>query len=210
MNLGVGDDYFAIPAAGQGQLSFIQQEMNRIDALRRTDPDRCRKMFEIGADLVLSCKHGQISKIRKQIQQLPKEDMLIYFSVKMFKESLANGHLIIADQLIKSGFPFKQAALPNALLEMLSYNTTSDDSAEKAILFLNDRGFDLNSHDRVSWETGVHVSVRRKFTRSVEALIRLGADVNAVARDDIQPLHLADEIDNDSSRMAMIELLMKQ
>jgi hypothetical protein len=90
MNLGVSADYFALPqvvagAAGSGMgsgpgpgLSFLQSEMNRFDNLRRADPDRCRHMFASGAELVLACKQGQVSKLRRMLGQLPKEDLLIY------------------------------------------------------------------------------------------------------------------------------------
>jgi hypothetical protein len=128
----------------------------------------------------------------------------------MFKESLVNGHLVIADQMIKSGFPFQNYSLPNVLLDVLRDSETTDDAADRAITFLNDRQYDLNSQDRQSWETGLHVAVSRQFLKTIETMITLGCDVNAVARDDIQPLHVADKIEHDSNRMTIIELLIKQ
>lgn len=71
--------------------------------------------------------------------------MNVSVSVKMLKEALANGHLVIADQMIKSGFPFKNYNIPNVLLDVLRDNVTTDDNAERVVRFLHEREFDLNS-----------------------------------------------------------------
>lgn len=58
-----------------------------------------------------------------------------------------------------------------------------------------------------NWFTALHYSIERKLLNTVELLISLGADVNAVGENDVMPLNLALALSDSPERTKIIDLL---
>lgn len=71
----------------------------------------------------------------------------------------------------------------------------------------------INAQISGSWLTPLHIAVRRNLVQTVATLISLGADVNAVGKDDVMPLSIAQQQKcdiEDSEKVAMITKLLEE
>lgn len=57
-----------------------------------------------------------------------------------------------------------------------------------------------------TWLTPLHIAVRRNLVQTVATLISLGADVNAVGKNDVMPLNIAQQqqVDDEKSQRALL------
>lgn len=69
----------------QPQLLFgfhsFQAEMANFEELRKTDPEKCKQRFDIGMDLVQMCGRGELSKFKRTVLSMNKEDLIIYCKI---------------------------------------------------------------------------------------------------------------------------------
>jgi hypothetical protein len=141
--------------------------------------------------------------------------ILIYFVTKAFQEALLNDHLMLATFIVQNGFPIKQQiGFPNFLQECLS---VLDDLRCVPVInfFVNNSqssgGFDINYQAVTTWLTPLHIAVRRLLSETVQLLIFLGADVNAVAEGDLMPLTALQAVviaDGDTDSMQIKEKIL--
>ena len=62
-----------------------------------------------------------------------------------------------------------------------------------------------------SWFSPLHIAVKRGLEQTVEFLLQQGADVNAVASDDLMPLTMAENLElSVPGRSSIIEALLKR
>ena len=66
-------------------------------------------------------------------------------TIKMLTASLINCHLMIADIILKNGYPIKDISLPNVMLDLLDDTTLDDVRANAIVTFLHQKGFDINA-----------------------------------------------------------------
>lgn len=148
--------------------------------------------------MVSAAKNGELSRFRRicssntNSSENGESKILIYFVTKAFQEALLNDHLMLATFIAQNGFPIKQqVGFPNFLHECLC--VLDDHKCVPVINFFvnnsqNSGGFDINYQAVTTWLTPLHIAVRRLLTETVQLLIYLGADVNAVAEGDLMPL----------------------
>jgi hypothetical protein len=146
----------------------VDAQMQRFHSLRSdgTDadgPSRCKHMFELGEELVNCASNGQLSRFQRLAYSEGKENMLIYFTVKMMQAALIGGHLLLAGFIIDNGFPINKiiAGLPSCMHEVLK--VADDDRCCAVMEFLIAKHFDINLQENKSWETALHISIRFEY-----------------------------------------------
>ena len=185
----------------------LELQLQRFVTLRHSQPEKCKRMYDIGEELVTFASRGQLQKLRSVLENAENDfEILLYHSHKMFLQALIQGHLIIAGYLIDSGFPFRSFGLPCPLHE--AYASVDDYRGEEISRFLVDRGLDVNFQEGKEWLTPLHVAVKYQLFGTIQHLLSRGADVNAIARHDIMPLNLAQSADDSSIHKASIVKLL--
>lgn len=184
----------------------INVQLKSFQELRVNDPEKAKKIYEKGEELVKFATNGELRKLRMSLEQgAEDEEILLYFVAKMFTKSLANGHLMIASYLIDQGYDFKAQQLPPSLHEALL--EVDDFRGVEICEFLMMKGYDVNSQASKTWLTPLHIAVQRNLINTVKFLISNGADVNAVADKDVMPLRIALNNDESDIRNEIVELL---
>ena len=184
----------------------INVQLKSFQELRVNDPEKAKKIYEKGEELVKFATNGELRKLRMSLEQgAEDEEILLYFVAKMFTKSLANGHLMIASYLIDQGYDFKAQQLPPSLHEALL--GVDDFRGVEICEFLMMKGYDVNSQASKTWLTPLHIAVQRNLINTVKFLISNGADVNAVADKDVMPLRIALNNDESDIRNEIVELL---
>ena len=87
----------------------LESQFVKFSTLRRSEPEKCRIMYDRGEALVELASSGKFSKLRSLLVSSDAGDILLYHSHKMFMESLSNGHLIISEYILTQGYPFRSA-----------------------------------------------------------------------------------------------------
>mmetsp|Transcript_19858 Transcript_19858/g.28546 ORF Transcript_19858/g.28546 Transcript_19858/m.28546 type:complete len:326 (-) Transcript_19858:334-1311(-) len=183
----------------------IDSQIAEFSDLRASDPVRSKELFQIGEQLVTLATNGEFRKLRSIIDSSEAGDILPYFTSKMFLESLVGGHLMIASYIIDNGYPFNSPCVPCALHAAL--DRVDDERGVSIVEFLTAKNMDVNTQLPGSWLTALHIAVRRQLLSTADALLRAGADVNAVAKGDILPLNSAEDLASSEARDEMIALL---
>lgn len=122
----------------------LDNQMSQLAAMRISDPINASKRIILGEELLQLTTNGQLRKIIQLINITQDEDILFYFIVKMFHNSIVNGHLMISAYIIDQGYPYNSPVVPNALLDALY---VVDDFRAISILeyLVLIKGFDINS-----------------------------------------------------------------
>lgn len=170
----------------------LQAEMIRFARLKENDPDRCAFVYALGEEMITLAKNGRYSKFQQKLLALDENEVFLFFTRRMFLASLMGFHFSLSDLMLSHGFKVETQGLPSPLHEVL--NTADDALAVATIEFLVERcKLDVDTCSPGTWETGLHVAVRRQLPDAVKRLVALGADVNAVALNDAMPLTMANE-----------------
>lgn len=187
----------------------LESQMKRFQQLRETDEARCKKMFTLGEMLLECASRGQFGKFQRLALTADKDDILIFFVVRMIEAALCGGHLLLAGFMIDNGYPLNKnlGAIPNCL--HVALKNTNDTLARDIVEFLVSKRVDVNAQEQQTWDTALHIAIRRNLFSTCEALMEAGADVNAVAKNDIMPLNLAEAslCEDLEGRAALIRLL---
>jgi len=157
-----------------------------------SDPERARAILALGESLVVFAGRGELRKLKETVERTPEGDVMVYFIAKMFQESLLNGHLMVASYIIEQGYPFNSSSVPNVLHQCLQHPEIEDYRAAELCEFLRLKGIDIDAQAPKNWLTALHMAVQRSFVTTVRTLVDNGADVNAVADDDLLPLTIAE------------------
>lgn len=168
------------------------QQMSRLGELRMNDPDRARDIFALGERLIVLAGNGELRKLKEAVEKSAEGDIMVYFVAKMFQESLLKGHLMVASYIIDQGYPFNSSSVPNVLHLCLLHPEVEDFRAAEICDFLRLKGIDIDAQAPKTWLTALHMAVQRCFVNTVRTLVENGADVNAVADDDLLPLTIAE------------------
>lgn len=172
----------------------IAAQMEQMERLRASDPVLFGHRFALGDELVRSCANGALRKVVEAVNGAEDDDIFFYFAVKMFHAALINGHIMIANFLLDQGFPLQYAGtsgVPHPLTEAIA--VVDDFRAIAIIEFLViGKRMDVNTQPPPNWLTPLHIAIKRGLFETVKCLLSHGADSNAVAKDDIMPLTLAE------------------
>ena len=178
----------------------LEDESARVKGM--TEEERART-FRVGNRLIDACKAGNVKKA-KQIIDACKSELLLQWSVcKAFLAACEGSHVNITRLLMANGLnPKIQPGVAHALHVSVTHNAKVE-----AVEFLVKAGFDVNQPRRPQMYTPLHIACMTKNAIMIETLIRLGADVNAVANDgsDSMPLNLCRKMGNDSICMEILK-----
>jgi hypothetical protein len=136
----------------------IDSQMQAFTALRESNPEKAKLIFENGAKLVEHAKAGEFRKIRLIVDSLEEGDFLVYFVSQMMLASLLGGHLMITQFIIDQGYPISNHHIPNSLHQCLEL--TEDGNGAAVVEFLSAKKFDINLQQQLSWLTPLHIAVR--------------------------------------------------
>jgi hypothetical protein len=191
------------------QRGTVQTQMQEVEHLRASDPELFGVRFALGDKLVRYCEGGALRKVVDAVTAAADGDILFYFAVKMFRNALVHGHMMIASFLLDQGFPLHASGLPNPLVDALG--TVEDHRAVSIAEFLVlGKGMDVNVAPSPTWFTPLHVAAQRGLADTVAFLVANGADVNAVAAGDAMPLTLAEALAPSATRDTILDLLMRK
>ena len=183
---------------------YDRKSRGRISTCQGDDRGRRARIFRVGNRLVDACKAGNVKKA-KQVIDACKSELLLQWSVcKAFLAACEGSHVNITRLLMANGLnPKIQPGVAHALHVSVTHNAKVE-----AVEFLVKAGFDVNQPRRPQMYTPLHIACMTKNAVMIEALIKLGADVNAVANDgsDSMPLNLCRKMGNNSK---CIEILKK-
>lgn len=172
----------------------LELQFRRFATLRHLHPEKCKVIYDTGETLVTHASKGQLQKLRALLESTDDDvEILLYHSHRMFIQALTQGHLVVAKYIIDAGFPFRSFGLPCPLHESLA--SVNDYRAEEITRFLVNSGLDINFQESKNWLSPLHVAIKYQLFRTIQYMISIGADVNAIARDDIMPLNLAESAD---------------
>jgi hypothetical protein len=192
---------------GGGLLGTVDAQMKLLGELRENEPDKSKKIFELGEQLLIFSERGELRKIRAIVDN-PEYDQtyfMLFFISKMFKASLLAGHIMVASYIIDQGYPFNSNGVPNTMHEVL--NIVDDYRGVAIIEFLKMKGIDIDMQAKKTWLTPLHIAIQRNLSETVATLILFGCDVNAVANGDIMPLNIAFSAENSENKENIIKIL---
>lgn len=121
----------------------IDLQMQRLSALRDSDPVKATKLIEKGECLVEYCRQGQLRKLVIFTNVTENEDIIYFYVLKAVEVSLLCNHVMITDYFISNGFPIRDRSLPPLLANCL-LQLTDDYLGETIVNFLAFKGYDLN------------------------------------------------------------------
>ncbi|KAJ8609629.1 hypothetical protein CTAYLR_006261 [Chrysophaeum taylorii] len=166
----------------------LKTEMSRFRTLRLRDKDQAAFEMKRGAVMVGLARDGQLKKLRDMVGD---KSPWYWFTVHMFTEAAVNARLGVIDYMVENGAPIDQHPLRD-ILTVVAERASPDDAVKATTHLVTSVGF-LASHQRCGdWLSPLHVACQTANFALAERLVNLGADVNAVAKDDIMPLHCAD------------------
>jgi len=67
--------------------------------------------------------------------------------------------------------------------------------------FLYTNKCDLSKQQKVSYLSPLHIAVRRDMVATVSSLVRLGSDIDSVAKEDLLPLAIAKTVNLQSAQV---------
>ena len=172
----------------------FEKEMARFEALRVANP-RCAAMeMRRGAALVAVARSGDVEKLHVMVRS--GSPPWFWFTCQMFSAAAVAGHVRVLKYMLVHGLPLDTPPLEEGLVKLAETCEAADGGAavvDVARYLVAQGGVDVNRQRRSDWRTCLHVACARGLRDLATALVALGADVNAVARDDVMPLHCADD-----------------
>lgn len=186
----------------------LDAEMRSFRQIMSADSDRGKLLLTSGQSLVSSAENGSYRKFCELAMQAVREPDFpkVYFLSKSFSAAVLNHHLLIAAFLLSNGYPVNNSSCPNVLLECLKSDMGDEECCE-VTEFLGKNNFDFNVQEDKTWATPLHYAVRRALPRTVEQLLQLGADANAVADKDEMPLQIAQSLPTSAEKSTIISSL---
>jgi len=196
-------------ARSRNTVLTTNQEMRIIDDLKLNNDEKFRDIFQKGEYLVRLAEAGSLRKLQSIIECLEDDEFVpMFFLSEMMKKALIGGYLIVVGYIIDKGYPLNNPKIPCVLHECLS--VVPDHLAEEIIKFLYAKGFDINLQVYPNMLTTLHIAVKQKLVNTVKCLLGLGADPNAVAKEDIMPLNIAQKSEQDMENEAITEILIQK
>lgn len=165
----------------------LETETARIATMRAKCPKQAEFEMRRGACLVGLARDGRVKDLKSALEKRPT---LRWFVVKMFTEAVRNNQRSVVEFMVDNGLCLDQPGLCDTLVNLAADSTATDRAGMTK--YLVEQGYFFPSYQRHSdWKTALHAACERGDLQLAQSLIESGADVNAVAKDDIMPLHCA-------------------
>ncbi|ETK90511.1 hypothetical protein L915_05729 [Phytophthora nicotianae] len=171
-------------------------EMRRLEKLRELDPESAANLVANGKLLVDFVRDGNLRALQCAAEYLEEGQMLIFYTVRMFREACATRRLDILRFMLLNGFDLQQSYMRDVLHSIIDNidSPQSSDAVQPLIRFLLDAGVDVNWQRTSDLYTALHVACCKNLYPIAYLLVLFGADVNAIAANDSMPLACANNI----------------
>eukprot|EP00947_MAST-08B_sp_MAST-8B-sp1_P003716 g3716.t1 len=156
---------------------------------------------DLGADLGFPFRGRKLEDLAKagddmagftELAKASKHGLILYwYMVRAFVAACIHGKLHIVRYMMDQGFDIKETAVRDVLFKIVQKGR-KESSVVEVLQHLVACGLEPNLQLRPKFLTPLHHACERGWFEMVDMLIRLGADVNAVADDDVMPLHCAE------------------
>lgn len=169
----------------------LKTELSRFVTLKAKDPDMAVMEIKRGAVLVGMAGRGQVEELAAMVRRRPT---WWWFTSQMFTEAALHGKTNVVDFMVSNGLPLDQPPVCDVLVQ-LAQAAQGDGSEAVAMTrhLVVSHGLLASQQRHTDWYTALHVACERGLYPLAVCLVALGADVNAVAKDDVMPLHCAEK-----------------
>ena len=183
----------------------LKTELSRFLTLREKDPKLAGWEIKRGAVLVGLARDGRLDRLTTMVRSRPP---CYWFTAQMFAEAAVAGRTEVIDFMVSEAAPLDSSPLCD-ILTQLAERATGDGSSVVPMTrhLVTTAGIHPSRQRRTDWFTALHVACERGLYALAVCLVTLGADVNAVARDDIMPIHCAEKAPDPAP---FLELLRKR
>ena len=164
----------------------LQDQLNRLSGLRESEPSFAAALMQQGQLLIRLAIEGNLDSIDKLVAGSEEGELLFWYNAKMFNAACVAGHVDVVKFMVCNGLDIKSMGVVNAL--HVAAHGTTDASAVEVCTTLVEAGYDVNKQRSDDLFSPLHIACRRGHPDLIRALVRLGADVNSVAKGDRMPL----------------------
>jgi len=203
----------------------LEAQMERFGRVRALDAQSHIKIMHRGTMMVELAKRGDQDSFNKLVLQCKKEELPYWFIIQSFREACLNFQANMIIYLTTRGLDLQQPPLRPMLIDLLEAQAAAGRSSSKnegapmllatmpiagggamagdhrmapIVDLLVRQGVDINFQRPSDWHTALHIACRNGMQSVVKQLLFLGADVNAVAKDDVMPLHSLDAFEKEN------------
>lgn len=169
----------------------LQTELSRFLTLQKKNPALAALEMKRGAMLVGLARDGNAKNLETMLRIRPTS---WWFTGYMFSEAVFNNRFKVVEFMVNEGLMLDQPPVRD-ILTQLAERTSGDgsDAVRMTTHLVNSVGLLASHQRRPDWYTALHIACERGLYALAHCLVTLGADVNAVAKDDIMPLHCVDK-----------------
>ncbi|KAJ1447427.1 hypothetical protein M885DRAFT_542773 [Pelagophyceae sp. CCMP2097] len=180
----------------------FEAEIVRFEELRKCDAARADVMMKQGVRLLQMAKAGDVAKLTLLVKAAP---LMYWFTVQMFLGAAACGKQKVVEYMLEEGINLHTPPVDDVLLHVAEHCDDEDGGAavvDVATYLVREAGIKVSRARRGDYHTAMHVACARGLRALVACLVGLGAEVNAVALDDVMPLHCAEAAPRDAVLIA--------
>lgn len=170
----------------------LETEMARFEALRAADEAAAANVIKHGAMLVALAKRGDLERLALMVRTTAPT---YWFTVQMLLAAAESGQAKIVAYMVDNGAKLDSAPLKEILIHVAAHCDAEDggeNCADVATYLVRTAKINVDAMRKSDYWTAMHVAVARGLVKLVHHLVSLGANVNAVAENDVMPLHLAE------------------
>lgn len=169
----------------------FEENMQWLESMRATQPAYAKQLLLQGQDLLSHAEEGSLRPIMSTVGRAKPQELLPYFTIRMFTAAACRGHTTLMRYMVVQGFDYTQRACRGLLQEVASASTVSAAAREASTRLLMKLGLSINRPVGSNGFAPLHCSVAMHDVPFTAALLKLGADPNSVANADVMPLSLA-------------------
>ncbi|CAM9601407.1 unnamed protein product [Scytosiphon promiscuus] len=166
-------------------MRVAQSIRRQIKRERDTDPGKTGRTMRRGQLLVRFAREGRLRGIDQIVSRCPREEMLAWFVVRMFKGACLHNRLPTIVYMVDRGLDVEF----HPVLEALHWVVEGCDEEQDGIdvvptlnFLVTVAGMRPDQQRRSDFHTPLHVAIQRGLFEAARRLIELGADINAVAK----------------------------
>ena len=164
------------------------EEMERIKRLRENDPKEFDNIMDFGRQFANIAAKGTVHELVDYLEkEHPDRTPLLWWQVKAFRQACVQNRPAVGQYFVDNGFDRSSVGIRHLLHEVLD-NMPYHMSPESVVRFLLDLKLDVNEAREDDLLTPLHLACKRRDPGVVQLLLNSGADVNAVAKNDLLPL----------------------
>ncbi|CAK4390135.1 unnamed protein product [Aphanomyces euteiches] len=179
----------------------VQEELEWMDGLRCTDAEAAENVLSNSKLMVELAAGGEVGALKEMIHAVDALDahVLTYYYVKMFQEASLRRRMDVLKFMVDNGFdvnhPFVKDTLHRVIEECSDEHL--DDTLQPLLHFLLQAQMDVNFQRKRDLFTPLHVACAKNFLGVASILVMYGADVNAIAKEDLMPLNCAERVSDE-------------